>query len=43
MESNRRIKEGNQMIKLVTGLIIGVYIGIGIMCLFQINRGEEDE
>lgn len=31
------------MIKFIIGLIIGVYIGVGTMCLMQINRGEEDE
>lgn len=31
------------MIKFIIGLIIGTYIGIGIMCLMQINRGEENE
>lgn len=31
------------MIKFIVGLIIGVYLGIGTMCLLQINRGEKDE
>ena len=31
------------MIKFIIGLIIGAYIGVGTMCLIQINRGEEDE
>ena len=31
------------MIKFIIGLIIGAYIGIGIMCLMAINRGEDDE
>lgn len=31
------------MIKFIIGLVIGVYIGVGTMCLMQINRGEEDE
>lgn len=30
------------MIKFIIGLIIGVYIGVGTMCLIAINRGEED-
>lgn len=31
---------------LVIGIVIGIYIGIGIMCIFQINkdsRGENNE
>lgn len=43
MESNRRIKEENQMIKFIIGFILGGMAGIFIMCLFQINRGEDDE
>lgn len=31
------------MIKLIIGLIIGAYLGIGAMCLIAINRGEDDE
>lgn len=31
------------MIKFIIGLIIGSFIGIFTMCLFQINRGEENE
>lgn len=31
------------MIKFIIGLIIGSFIGVGTMCLMQINRGEEDE
>lgn len=30
------------MIKFIIGLIIGAYLGIGVMCLMVINRGEED-
>lgn len=30
------------MIKFIVGLVIGVYIGVGTMCLIAINRGEED-
>ena len=31
------------MIKFIIGLIIGAYLGIGTMCLLQINRGEDNE
>ena len=31
------------MIKFIIGLIIGAYLGIGTMCLLQINGGKEDE
>lgn len=31
------------MIKFIVGLILGTIVGIFTMCLFQINRGEEDE
>lgn len=31
------------MIKFIIGLVIGVYIGAGTMCLIAINRGEKDE
>lgn len=31
------------MIKFIIGLIIGLFIGVGTMCLIAINRGEEDE
>lgn len=31
------------MIKFIVGLVIGTYIGVGVMCLIAINRGEEDE
>lgn len=31
------------MIKFIIGLIIGACIGVVIMCLMAINRGEEDE
>lgn len=31
------------MIKFIIGLIIGAYSGIGVMCLMQINRGEEND
>lgn len=45
MESNSRIKEVNQMIKFILGLligvIVGVFIGIAIMCLLQINRKDD--
>ena len=27
----------------ILGLIIGFSIGASVMCIFQINRGEEDE
>ena len=30
------------MIKLILSFIVGELVGIGIMCLIQINRGEED-
>lgn len=30
------------MIKFIIGMIIGACIGIGIMCLMVINRGEQD-
>lgn len=41
MESNSRIKEVNQMIKFILGLMIGAYIGMAIMCLLQINREDD--
>lgn len=45
MESNSRIEEVNQMIKFILGLmkgvIIGLFTGIAIMCLLQINRGDD--
>ena len=33
------------MIEFIVGLVIGVYIGVGTMCLMVINkdRGEDDE
>lgn len=31
------------MIKFIIGVIIGIYIGIGTMCLMAINRGEDDK
>lgn len=31
------------MIKFIVGLVIGVCIGVGTMCLIIINGGEEDE
>ena len=31
------------MIKFIIGLMIGAFIGVAIMCLMQINRGEENE
>lgn len=31
------------MINFILGLIIGSFIGVIIMCLMQINRGEENE
>lgn len=30
------------MIKFIIGLIIGVYIGVGTMCLIAIRGSEED-
>ena len=41
MESNSRIKEVNQMIKFILGLILGAYAGMAIMCLLQINREDD--
>ena len=29
------------MLKFILGLIIGLFLGIMIMCLFQINKGED--
>ncbi len=43
MESNQRFKEVKIMIKFILGLIIGVYLGIGLMYLMVINRGETRE
>ena len=31
------------MIKFIIGLIIGSFIGAGIMCLVAINRGEDND
>ena len=31
------------MIKFIIGLVIGVYMGMGIMCLMIINRGDDNE
>ena len=31
------------MIEFAIGLIVGSLIGVGVMCLFQINRGEDYE
>lgn len=31
------------MIKFIIGFILGGMAGVFTMCLFQINRGEEDE
>ena len=30
------------MFKFILVLMIGIFIGVAIMCLFQINRGEKD-
>ena len=30
------------MINLIIGFILGALAGVVTMCLFQINRGEED-
>lgn len=30
------------MIKFIIGLIIGVYIGVGTMCLIAMRRSDED-
>ena len=29
------------MIEFISGLVIGAYIGIAIMCLLQINREDD--
>ena len=31
------------MIKFIIGLVIGVYMGVGLMCLLIINRGDYNE
>lgn len=28
--------------QVITGIFIGVFIGVGAMCLFQVNRANED-
>ena len=29
------------MIKFIIGLIIGAFIGIGLMCLYQVSKEDE--